>query len=211
MGSSILKMLSEWKLLFYSTLPSNQKKKNTLSQAFPSWTGVSLSAAMHTACCLGTLRRRPGLGWPPGRPLSPHAVRSLRHGLSRRSIRQVPKQDDYQEPGPNGLKEFQVCSRGPAEGRPGIRWDPVPLRTDLHVQRGRCGERGRETRSNRKAKSPHRRRKRQRGRPGDQGTEKDWGQESKERKRAAGLAQTDNQSGKHRNSQRRMVGTRKPG
>lgn len=132
MGSSILKMLSEWKLLFYST---GKKKKKTLSQAFPSRTGVSLSAVMPAACPLGTFRCRPGLGWHLGKQLSPHEVRSLHHALPWRSAHQPPKQDDYQELGPNGLKEFEVCSRSPAEGRPGIRWDALPLRTDLHVQR----------------------------------------------------------------------------
>lgn len=61
------------------------------------------------------------------------------------------------------------------------------------AERGRCGERGRETRSNRKANSLHGRRERQGGRPGDQETEKDRGQESNKRKRAAGQAQTDKQ------------------
>ena len=65
----------------------------------------------------------------------PAARTACSDDLPWRSAHQPPKQDDYQELGPNGLKEFEVCSRSPAEGRPGIRWDALPLRTDLHVQR----------------------------------------------------------------------------
>lgn len=82
----------------------------------------------------------------------------------------MPKQDGYQEPGPNGLKEFQVCSRGLAEARPGIRWDPLPLRTDLHVQRGADAVREEEKQEQQKSKEPAQEKReagRETRRPGD--------------------------------------------